>query len=291
MPSRAGRWTSRRTPSALDRHRPGPPGSWRGCRPPAPKYGRSTLVTLASSSERSRLRWNLSRRTRSFRTAPPVPPLLALPARCPFAVLLLRPLPVIAPPKRRAHLRIGVSTPRHPVPSSWSLTTSTDCSAAGPRVCCTPLTALGFVAFDRPGSEHQPERGRAASPPGTGTHARFPATRSTPFEGFPSSAAVPHRCGPCPPAVAAPRARRLAPRGSRPHPKVEVKGSVMPIRCSDPPEGGPPHRSVLHVGSGRIPISRRAPPGRSARSTTTPLPGTPGPGRAPGAASSRALLH
>jgi hypothetical protein len=34
-----------------------------------------------------------------------------------------------------------------PVPSSWSLTTSTVCSAQGLRVCCTPLTTLGFDAF------------------------------------------------------------------------------------------------------------------------------------------------
>jgi hypothetical protein len=34
-----------------------------------------------------------------------------------------------------------------PVPPSWFHTTSTVYSAQGPRVCCAPLTTLGFVTF------------------------------------------------------------------------------------------------------------------------------------------------
>ena len=99
---------------------------------------------------------------------------------------------------------------RHRVPPSWFLTTSTVYSAPWPRVCCTPLPALGFVAL--------PVARARLAPPGPksegagGTRAPFPATR-TPFEGFPSSAAVPHRCGHCLRAVAAcPTTRRPKPR-------------------------------------------------------------------------------
>jgi len=57
----------------------------------------------------------------------------------PFA----RPLPE-AP---ESPFRITGTTRRHPVPSSWFLTTSTAFSARRLRVCCTPLPALRFAAF------------------------------------------------------------------------------------------------------------------------------------------------
>jgi len=83
-----------------------------------------------------------------------------------------------------------------PVPPSWSLTTSTAFSAQGLRVCCTPLTTLGFDAF--------PALAPRSSPEGLpGEAIAFPAPRIVPFEEFPSSAAVPHHCGRCPLAFAA----------------------------------------------------------------------------------------
>jgi len=85
----------------------GSPGSSRDCRPHAPKCLRSTLVTLAASSERSRLRWNhVAAGTNPDRFLLSWPCLLV-----PFAVLLLRPLRARAPPTRIACLRVGISSP------------------------------------------------------------------------------------------------------------------------------------------------------------------------------------
>jgi hypothetical protein len=57
-------------------------------------------------------------------------------------------------------------------------------------------------------------------------HTPFPATRLVPFEAFPSSAAVPHHCGHCPPAVVVPHPCRDAPRRA---------GSEV-VRDADAPE-------------------------------------------------------
>jgi len=52
------------------------------------------------------------------------------------------------PERRPETLLVGPVFPvTDRVPSSWFLTTSTACSAQGLRVCCTPLPALGFIAF------------------------------------------------------------------------------------------------------------------------------------------------
>jgi hypothetical protein len=119
-----------------------------------------------------------------------------------FSSLGIRPLS--APPPfylQRVHSR----KPRLPsarriqssslVPPSWFLTTSTVYSALGLRVCCTPLPAMEFDAF--------PASGFPAHPKVAWKLVTFPAPRVIPFEEFPSSAAVPHHCGRCPPAVTA----------------------------------------------------------------------------------------
>jgi hypothetical protein len=53
----------------------------------------------------------------------------------------------VSTPGSQGFHRPGPARNRDPVPSSWSLTTSTACSTRGLRVCCTPLTTLGFDAF------------------------------------------------------------------------------------------------------------------------------------------------
>jgi hypothetical protein len=65
----------------------------------------------------------------------------------------------------------------------------TACSAWKSRVCCTPQPVKGSSRF----LLHSPSaaRRRPWKP------LAFPATRFTPFEEFPSSAAVPHHCGRC----------------------------------------------------------------------------------------------
>jgi hypothetical protein len=109
-------------------------------------------------------------------------------------------------PGGRGLLRIDGAIRRLLVPPSWFPTTSAVFSAPGLRVCCTPLPALGFDAFPAPGAQDHPK-----VPWETIT---FPASRLIPFEEFPSSAAVPHHCGHCPPAVAA-RSPRPDPLGWR----------------------------------------------------------------------------
>jgi hypothetical protein len=56
-----------------------------------------------------------------------------------------------------------------------------------------PATGLGFVTFRSFPAPSRPKTPRVLEV--------FPVTRFTPFEDFPSPAAVPHHCGRCPPAV------------------------------------------------------------------------------------------
>jgi hypothetical protein len=117
-------------------------------------------------------------------------------------------------PGSLSFLRIDGAFRRHPVPSSWFLTTSTASSARGLRVCCAPLPALGFDAFPASGIPHHPEVDWMTL--------AFPASRVVPFEEFPSSAAAPHHCGRCPPAVAA--CSRSAKRSTEVYAHVTVAG-------------------------------------------------------------------
>jgi hypothetical protein len=139
--------------------------------------GATAFMALSSPSERSQERWNL---------LSAVPPLMGFGVSLPPVYLprvhSREPRP---PSDRRCH------TPVH-VPPSWFHTTTTVSSARELRVCCTPQPAKGSPRFMHAATA-PPEGGRA-----TGT---IPATRFTPFEEFPSSAAVPHHCGRCLPAV------------------------------------------------------------------------------------------
>jgi hypothetical protein len=85
----------------------------------------------------------------------------------------------------------GLEQPaRSLVPSSWFCTTSTACSARSLQACCILLPTLGFVAFRR--------SCLLTLPPGR--REPLPATRITPLEGSPSSAAarcLHRRCSPC----------------------------------------------------------------------------------------------
>jgi len=161
----------------------------------AAEAARTTLVTFASSSERSRHRRNRlspSPKGWSIETSLDlVPPLLALPA-------------CLSPPS----CHIGASTPGHrckqrwpsgrgfhastPVPPTWSLTTSTACSAPEPAGLLRPASDLGVHCVS-----YLPSR---ASEEAVGTGFGLPRSAVIPFKGFPSSAAVPHHCGRCLPA-------------------------------------------------------------------------------------------
>jgi len=135
-------------------------------------------VIFSSPSERSRLCRNSSRPPKrsefllswdssAYRPSAVRPPMRPLPEACaPFG-------PMVQPIER--------------VPPSGFLTPSAACSASALRVCCAPLPAMGSVAF--PGA-------RPILSVEMGTNLPFPAPR-IPYEEFPSSAAVPHRCGHC----------------------------------------------------------------------------------------------
>jgi hypothetical protein len=111
---------------------------------------------------------------------------------CPSTV---RPAARPLPESREALLRADGCQPPALVPPSWFLPTSTACSTLRLRACCIPLPVLGFAAFPVANDRRLPKESRTTVP--------FPATRFVPFEGFPSSTAVPHHCGRCPLAVSA----------------------------------------------------------------------------------------
>jgi hypothetical protein len=124
----------------------------------------------------------------------PPPPLLGFVLLCVplFRPAFDRPLPEEAP--KCSLFRAPAATPMRRVPPSWFRTTSTVCSGlqvpgllhpgAGCEVRCVSVT-----------TDCQSPKTRQT---GQGT---FPSARFTPFEDFPSSAAVPHHCGRCPRAV------------------------------------------------------------------------------------------
>jgi hypothetical protein len=134
----------------------------------------TALVILASPSKRSRKRWiRLSAILLSWDSSCAPPP------TCPARVHSGRPKP---PSDRRCHPPVafrprGFTPPRRFAPRNEL------------RVCCTPLPAKGSPRFVSAASHVA--RGRQEV---VGT---VPATRFTPFEEFPSSAAVPHHCGRC----------------------------------------------------------------------------------------------
>jgi hypothetical protein len=138
-------------------------------------------MTLLSSSERSHERWSLLSGT---------PPLLGFaPNQCALPPIYLS----------RVHSQgpkpplVRRCQPPDPVPPSWFRTTMTAYSTQKSRVCCTSQPAKGSPRFMLPGTSAARRQPRYPLP--------LPATRFTPFEDFPSLAAVPHHCGRCPLAV------------------------------------------------------------------------------------------
>ena len=139
--------------------------------------GATALMTLSSPPELSCKSWC------PLSVTPPLvrftPSLCALPPVHPKCVHSQEPKP---PSVRRYH------PPNH-VPPSWFRTTMTAFSAQESRVCCTPQPAKGSPRFVRPSSSAAQRR--------LWIPLAVPAKRFTPFEEFPSSAAVPHHCGRC----------------------------------------------------------------------------------------------
>jgi hypothetical protein len=140
----------------------------------------TALVNLASPSKRSRKRW---------KRLSADPPLMGFVVCPPTDMPSVRPL-------REAEASVGPTVPpASRVPPSWFLTTSTVCSAQRVAGLLHPAASQGFAAFRVFPPPTSPEGDKR----GSGT---VPATRFTPFEEFPSSAAVPHHCGRCLLAVA-----------------------------------------------------------------------------------------
>mgnify|MGYP003701814873 CR=1 FL=1 len=139
----------------------------------------TAFMALFSPSERSRKRWNrLSL----------VPPLMGFECRPPTGIPLARPLPGAEAP-------FGPTLPGADSRSALVVSHHLDGLL---RVKVTgllhPATGQRFAAF-LTFRLHVPPEGDAVG------RARIPATRFTPFEDFPSPAAVPHHCGRCPPVV------------------------------------------------------------------------------------------
>jgi hypothetical protein len=130
-----------------------------------------------------------------------------------------------------------------PVPSLRFLTALTACSARPSQVCCALLPAMRFSVFRA--SEPRTRRSWVSSAVLT--------VRFIPLEGFPSSVAVPHRCGRCPPVVAALPIRRAwtVHRRLRSDPEVLAAASVrvLPAWAVALGRSG---RSLLSVGALRV---------------------------------------
>jgi hypothetical protein len=202
-----------------------PSVTFRRCRPglrgvsdSATDLGRSrgppALMTLSSPPERS---------CESWRRLSATPPLMRFaPSQCalpPAYLSCVHSQEPKLPSVRRCQ-------PSNHVPPPWFRTTMTAYSTRESRVCCTPQPAKGSPRFLRPGTE--PAREPSWIP------LAVPATRFTPFEDFPSSAAVPHHCGRCLHAVADRRpARQPAEAGRcavRSRPKPEASNRVLALR-------------------------------------------------------------
>jgi hypothetical protein len=158
-----------------------PSVTFRRCRPglrgvsdSATDLGRSrgppALMTLSSPPERS---------CESWRRLSATPPLMRFaPSQCalpPAYLSCVHSQEPKLPSVRRCQ-------PSNHVPPPWFRTTMTAYSTRESRVCCTPQPAKGSPRFLRPGTE--PAREPSWIP------LAVPATRFTPFEDFPSSAAV-----------------------------------------------------------------------------------------------------
>jgi hypothetical protein len=177
--------------------------------------GRSTLMTFASPSERSRLCWN-----------PPHPgePGLGSSSRGLARLLPLRRVPSARPLPSGAQRRRSSGRWFH-APTSFRP------RGFSPPRRLSPRRGCGFVAPRcRPwGSSRFRLPAPAASAEAAGARTPSPRCGLTPFEGFPSPIAAPHHCGRCLHAVAA-RSCCRAPEGSLPIPRRALaslpKGAV-----------------------------------------------------------------
>jgi hypothetical protein len=141
--------------------------------------GLAAFMAFASPSERSRKRWDL---------LSVAPPLMGFECHPPAGIPPARPLP-------------GAETPFGPtLPGADSRSTLVVSHhldgflRAEVTGLLHPATCQGFAAFCACRLTEPPEGDSAC-------RSALPATRFTPFEDFPSPAAVPHHCGRCLPAV------------------------------------------------------------------------------------------
>jgi hypothetical protein len=195
FPARPPRpWPSPAGPSRTSRvRRPHRNESRRG-RPPCPSPPlRSALATVGAPRDPPRSEDPLGTWA---------PPLLRF---VHFAPLRRTTRRASTPPDPKVWFGADAAKRRHPVPSSWFLTTSTVSSARRLRACCIPLTAMRFTAF------------RVAACRSEDLHAvtTLPAVGLTPYEEFPSPAAAPRHHGRCPPAVTRPDGAGDASRDTR----------------------------------------------------------------------------
>jgi hypothetical protein len=188
-----------------------------------------------------------------------------------------------APSQATMPPRVEDSNPRHPVPSSWSVTTSTAFSAPGSAGLLRPASDLGVRRVSGRRVPRPPKRS-------VGTRAVFPATRSNTLQRVPLASSRTASLRPLPPC------RCRVPE----HPRPRGPGSRRARRR----RGGPDStESVLwftkvnlHIVSVRwwAGCDPRSPPSSARRSPAvsgSPLPETPSCGSAPGAAGFEALLH
>jgi hypothetical protein len=256
-------------------------------------------VTLASPTERSRLRWNPRDRDESRSGSSS------------------RGLARLAPPRR---FTAGASTPTGPVDTRSTGPASGRGSTPdilfrprgfSPPRRLPPHQGCGFVAPrcrprgssrcrapcprtpDR--TEIRPNRRQAADPRGRWGPVRpFPRC-GQPFEGFPSPAAVPHHCGLCLPAVARARAHRRLHASRRvacgPRDARRRLGGPMSARSKLRFARGEPPLRPRSRGSGSRPGAGEHHPVPSPRAVDPPWPGNRGRDAAPGALGFKALLH
>jgi hypothetical protein len=213
----AGRWSSPHAPATFRRCRLGPRG-FPGTPPSRCRsVGMSAPMALLSSSERSRA-WlePLAARDKSLTLGSSSHGITRLRPSTGFRLCVHSQR---APKHSSSGRRYQPTTP---VPSPWSLTTSTVSSAQRLQVCCALLPALRFAAFPGFRNRGGPKTSRPMGP--------FPATRFIPFKGFPSSAAVPCHHGRFPLTVV-----RQPPRRNR----SACASRSRRLRCPPPPKRGP----------------------------------------------------
>jgi hypothetical protein len=142
-------------------------------------FGTTAFVAFASPTERSQERWN---------RLSVIPPLVGFECCPPAGIPPARPLPGAEAP-------FGPALPHASSRSALVVSHHLDgLLRAKVTGLLHPVTSLGFAAFRACQASTTPEDDAAS-------RVALPATRFTPFEDFPSPAAVPHHCSRCLPAV------------------------------------------------------------------------------------------